>query len=268
MVLERFAQRAGRAVDGHLLVHLVADPTGRAPVVQPQLPVRPGVAMAQEAAEVGRQSRYRVATRTLEAARTQRLDLGAQPRCHDLVGVDTQHPVVLRGIGRELLLRAVARPVALDHARAAGRRDLARRVGGMRVDHQPLVAEGERVEARADAVRLVAGDDAGGDRGLVHVRIDMATRTLPSLALPGAGATMNTRSGSISPGCSRASWIALARAWPSDSRAAGSTVTFALSADSSAAMRASRRSSAVGGGAAGTRAVPAVASGGGAPGSG
>lgn len=161
MMLERRAQRTRHAADGDLLVHFVAHPARCTPVIEAYLPVGPGVAMAQEGAEVGGKPRYRPALGTDEVPGAQRFDLGAQRRRDQLVGVHAQHPVVKRRVGRELLLRSVAGPIALDHACTAGRGDLARRVARVRVDHQQLIAEGQRLETGADAVGLVAGDHAG-----------------------------------------------------------------------------------------------------------
>ena len=65
------------------------------------------------------------------------------------------------GIDGELLLRAIAGPVALDDARAVARRELARSVGRMRVDDDDLVAEAHTLEASLDPIRLIESDDAG-----------------------------------------------------------------------------------------------------------
>ena len=80
-----------------------------------------------------------------------------------LVGVEAEDPVVLCGLGGELLLRGEARPGALDDARAALVGDLARRVGRFGIDDQHLVGPRDRLARRADVLRLVEGDDGGGD---------------------------------------------------------------------------------------------------------
>jgi hypothetical protein len=94
----------------------------------------------------------------------QREDLVAQRVGDALVGVDAHDPFVLRGADRELLLRDVAGPVALDHARSERCGELARPVRRVRVDHEDLVAERERAQALAEPVLLVHRDDAGADR--------------------------------------------------------------------------------------------------------
>ena len=139
---------------------LVAAPAATAAVEQSHQPVRVGVAVTQEAAEVVGDARYRPAGGAGEAAGAQRLELGAQRRTDALVGVQAQHPVMPRGLHRKLLLRAVARPVALDDARPERGGARARVVAGVGVDHQQLVAEADRAQAGLDAVGFVVGDDA------------------------------------------------------------------------------------------------------------
>jgi len=87
-------------------------------------------------------------------------NLRAQRRAHALVGVEAQHPVVACRIDGELLLRAVTRPVALDDPRSEGGRELARAVGGMRIDHDDFVAEADRTQAGFDTLGFVEGDNA------------------------------------------------------------------------------------------------------------
>jgi hypothetical protein len=60
----------------------------------------------------------------------------------------------------ELLLRAVAGPVALDDAGPEGGGELAGAVGRVRIDDQDIVAEIDRAHACLDTVGLVERDDA------------------------------------------------------------------------------------------------------------
>lgn len=69
----------------------------------------------------------------------------------------------------EALLRAVARPAALDHARAETSGDGLRAVGRAGVDHDDVIAEvADRGYGTADAIGLVARDDE--DRKRWHGR--------------------------------------------------------------------------------------------------
>ena len=66
----------------------------------------------------------------------------------------------MRGLrDRVVLLRAIAVECAHEDARAARGGALARVVGRARIDHDDVVAECERLEARVDAIGLVEGDD-------------------------------------------------------------------------------------------------------------
>ena len=160
-VLEVSAQALHASADARVLVDLVAAPAAAPAVEQAHQPVRVGVAVAQEAAEIVGDARHRPAGSTGEARRAQGADLVPQLRAQTLIGIQTQHPLVLRAIDRELLLRAVTGPVALDDPGAEGGGAFARAVGGMRVDDQDLVAEAQRAQARLDAVSLVVSNDAG-----------------------------------------------------------------------------------------------------------
>src|SRR2546429_5362334 len=133
VVLETAVKPPRAALHVRILVNLVTAPAAAAPIEQAHQTVRVGVAVAQEAAEVVGDARYRPAGGAREALRPERENLGAQRRAHALVGVEAQHPVVARRIDGELLLRAVTGPVALDDPRPEGGGEFARAVGGMGV---------------------------------------------------------------------------------------------------------------------------------------
>src|SRR5690606_30628069 len=109
VVDEVAAQPAHRAIDAGGLVDLaLAAPAAAAAVEQAQHPVRVGIAVAEEAAEVLAQAVEAVAGGVREAAGALGLDAGAQFRRDALVGVQAQHPVVAGLLHRELLLAAEA----------------------------------------------------------------------------------------------------------------------------------------------------------------
>src|SRR5690606_39163287 len=90
-----------------------------------------------------------------------RLQLGTQR----LVGVQAEDPVVAGLFDRELFLASEAVERALDHPGACCARELAGAIGGAGVDHDDLVAEGQRRQAAADAVGLVEADDRRRELG-------------------------------------------------------------------------------------------------------
>jgi hypothetical protein len=130
---------------------------------EPDLAVRVPPAAADPAAEVPRTARHLESVGQIRAVEG-REDRRTEFRRHALVGVETEHPVVARRVDGEVLLLHVARPVALDDARAAGGRALARRVLRVAVHDDPLRREVRGREALGDVVLLVHRHDADGNR--------------------------------------------------------------------------------------------------------
>src|SRR5262249_1574558 len=87
-------------------------------------------------------------------------DLDAKCAADPFVGVQAENPVAGGTVDRELLLRAIPRPISLDDTGTQRLSDRARRVGGMRVNDYNFVAETHRSHTGLDAVGLVVSDDA------------------------------------------------------------------------------------------------------------
>mgnify|MGYP006203602661 CR=1 FL=1 len=166
-VLVRVAQQvalecAGGDGEQHLLVHHVVAPARIQAVEEPRAPVRVALAVREPFAEEAVAPRHAVHRRD---RRRQRLpDLGRERRRDALVGIHAQHPVVLRLLDGELLLRPVAEPLLLHHPGAELCGDLGRPVGAAGVNHHDLVGERQALQARGDVVLGVARDDDGGER--------------------------------------------------------------------------------------------------------
>src|SRR6202043_3343916 len=124
--------------------------------------------MAKESPEVVGDPRHRPAGTLPESACAQLLDLTAQLRSNPLIGVQAQHPVATRSVYRELLLRAIPRPVALDDAGAQRAGDIAGGIGRMRINDHDLIAKTYRAQAGFDPVRLVVSDNARGQSALIR----------------------------------------------------------------------------------------------------
>ena len=147
-----------RPVGDDVLVHRVVGPARAAPVEQPHVPVRVALAVREPAAEEAVAPRDRVGRRRGHAVAERGADRALERGRHALVGVEAQHPVVLRGRDREVLLRAEAAPRFLEHARAAAPRDFHGIIAAARVDHDRLRGERRRREARLEILRGVARD--------------------------------------------------------------------------------------------------------------
>ncbi len=156
-------QRAGRDREQHLLVHQVVAPARVLAVEEARAPVGIALAVRQPAPEEAVAARHAVDGRNRrgESRADARRELGRDA----LVGVDAQHPVVLRLLDRELLLAAEAEPFLLHHARAAVARDLDRAVAARRIDEHDLVGEREALETGIEDGGGVAGDEDGRKRG-------------------------------------------------------------------------------------------------------
>src|SRR5581483_3517989 len=141
----------------------LADPPASAAVEKPDEPVGVGVAVAQKAPEVVCDPWHRPTGMAAELAGLQGLDLRAQLVRDTLVGIQAENPVVSCIVHRELLLRAVPGPVALDHAGAERASNLTCAIRGMRVNDDDLVTEADRAQAGLDPVRLVVSDHARSD---------------------------------------------------------------------------------------------------------
>src|SRR5690606_2915856 len=175
--LEVGREPARGTVGDQLVVRVDAAPA-RAPAPhQAQLPVGIPAAVADPTTQVPRATPDGVACERRVGGQ-RRPDRLAQRRGAALVGVEAQHPVAARLLERELLLGHVARPVAHDHPARVLARDLHRAVAAARIDHDDLVAEGHALQARGDAVGLVAADHDGGEPGHPRTRCtDCTPRT-------------------------------------------------------------------------------------------
>src|SRR6185437_11726005 len=160
-MLEVALKLADAPLDLSVLVDLPTHPAAAAPVEEAHEPVRVGVAVAEELPEVLGDTRHRPARMISESVLPPPLDLRAQLRAHSLVGIETEHPVVVCSLHGELLLRAIARPVSFDHPCAERSGTLPGIVRGVRVHDDHLVTESDRAHAGLDAIGLVEGDDAG-----------------------------------------------------------------------------------------------------------
>ena len=138
-------ERAGRDRVEHFLVHQVVAPARVHAVEEARAPVGIALAVREPAAEEAVAPRHAVDRRD----RRRRARAGCSPRARRdaLVGVEAEHPVVLRLLDGELLLAAEAEPFLLHHARAAPRRDLAVASVEAGIDHDDLVDEREALEA-------------------------------------------------------------------------------------------------------------------------
>jgi YjbE family integral membrane protein len=158
------AQLARRPRGDQPLVDVIALPAAPAAAHQPQLAVGVPAPVADPAAEVPGAPRHARAGDPLGGGGDPVAQLGRELGADPLVGVDAEHPVRGDLLLGEVLLGGVARPVADDHPGAPGPGDLDGAVGAAGVHDQHLVGERHRVEAVPDAVLLVAGDDADGQR--------------------------------------------------------------------------------------------------------
>jgi hypothetical protein len=164
VVLEVVAQASHRPVDAHRLVDQAARPSPAAPVEQAELRIGIPVGAADPPSEVEGDARDAVAG-VGEARRAQRFDLRAQPCRHPLVRIHGQHPVVPRRGHRVVALGGEPIPGPHFDAGAGRGRDLARAIGGARVEDQHVVAEPHALQRGGEPRLLVQSDQHGRDRG-------------------------------------------------------------------------------------------------------
>lgn len=113
-------------------------------------------------------------------------DLGDEFRRSDLIGVEVQQPGMAALLLGETLLRSVARPVALDHARAQIGCDGLGAVGRAGIDHDDVIAQAaDSGYGASDAVGFVARDDEDRKRG--HAGLERERRGHSAKACGGAG---------------------------------------------------------------------------------
>src|ERR1044071_1842347 len=79
------------------------------------------------------------------------------------IRVEAEDPIVLRPVHRKLLLCAESRPRIDDNASATLFGDLARGIGGIRIDDYDLVGPGHRLTGAFDVLLFVEGDNCGAD---------------------------------------------------------------------------------------------------------
>src|SRR5690348_13650257 len=119
MVLEIAGEVLDRSIDARVLVNFaIAAPAAAPAIEEPQHTIRIGVAMPQIRAEIFGRARKPIAGATVEAVVALALDLGAERSRDALVGVQTQHPVVLGKSDGECFLRSIAIERAHAHIRA------------------------------------------------------------------------------------------------------------------------------------------------------
>src|SRR6185437_14964746 len=104
VMLEVTLEPADASRDPGVLVDLPSHPAAAAAVEEAHEPVRIGIAVAEEFAEIIGDARHRPAGIIAEAALAPALDLRAQRVAHALVGIQAEHPLVARSVHRELLL--------------------------------------------------------------------------------------------------------------------------------------------------------------------
>src|SRR5882757_6224095 len=97
-----------------------------------------------------------------KATGAQGLDLLTQLAGDTFVRVNAQNPVMTGAVDGELFLRTVPGPIALDDTGSERAGNLARRIRGMRINDEDLVAKAHGPQARLDPIRLVVRDNAGG----------------------------------------------------------------------------------------------------------
>ena len=166
-MLQIARQRDDVAIDVDMFVDLaIAAPAAAASVEQAQHPIGIRVAMTQKSTEILRRARKAIACR----GKIRVLDRRAQLRCDAFVGIQTQHPVVLRRAHCEILLLAISLERMRDDRRPECDGALRRAVFRSGVDDEDFLAKCERTDAILDAVGFVECDDAGRDRRTGVVR--------------------------------------------------------------------------------------------------
>src|SRR6185436_4657428 len=93
-----------RTVNLGVFVNLVAAPAPTPAVEHAHQPIRIGIAMSQESAEVVGDSRNRPAGEIREAVRAYCFYLESQLIADAFVGIQAKHPVIGRCLDREVLL--------------------------------------------------------------------------------------------------------------------------------------------------------------------
>lgn len=164
-VQEVAAERLDASARVHLdgLVDVRARPAPFRAAVEAELIVRVPTAASNPSVHVARAARYPVAVGEARfVGFAQGHDARAKLVGDALVGVKTEYPIVLRGLGGELLLHSETRPVSFDDARIASKRDLPRAVGRARVNDDNLVSPRDRLARGADVVRFVECDYGRG----------------------------------------------------------------------------------------------------------
>ncbi|VWD20396.1 hypothetical protein BCO18430_05271 [Burkholderia contaminans] len=145
---------------------IVREARGAAPE-QARDPVRIPAAVMDPLAAEARQTVDRIDLRGRRADRV--ADRLREFRGDDFVGIEGQDPVGVERIERAVLLRAEARPVALDdHACAVRLRDRDGIVGAAAVDDDDVVGERQRGQALCEPRGRVEGDECDAEGGFSH----------------------------------------------------------------------------------------------------
>src|SRR6185437_1933589 len=145
---------------GHVdvLVHRVGAPARAPPVEASHDAIRIALAVREPAAEEAVAPGDLVGGASRLAAREDRVERASKLRRHALVRVEAKHPVVRRGLDAELLLRSESGPRPLQHAGAAGTRNVYGMIGAARIDDHRLGRERRRSEAFGNVALGVARD--------------------------------------------------------------------------------------------------------------
>ncbi len=145
-------------------VNVTLFPVALGPIEQPQLSIRIPAAAANPTILIERAAGDEKGVRQVCFRKDLKyLDHPAQFIRNSLVGVETEDPIVLCLFDRKLLLRAEAGPRIDDHSRAAVRRNVARRIGGIGVDDEDLVSPGDGFAGGLDIRFFIERDDGGAD---------------------------------------------------------------------------------------------------------
>lgn len=162
-------QLATEATDASLDANRFVDERAReAPattIEEPELPVGIPIGGPDLATEIVRDARDAVtgARQRVARRRAQSFDLRPQRRGYFLIRVERKHDVVPRRVDREVLLRRETIERSRQHSGpeslGAGRRVVARTA----IHHHHVVAERDAAQRGLDPIRLVLGDEDGGD---------------------------------------------------------------------------------------------------------
>src|SRR6185437_9061919 len=103
-MLQMTVQLADRSIAPGILMNLPSDPTASAAIEQTNQSIRVGIAVSQKPTEIVGDARNGPSRAMIEVPPPYSLDLVPQAIAHALIGIQAQHPVVLRAVYGKLLL--------------------------------------------------------------------------------------------------------------------------------------------------------------------